>query len=63
MLAALKALPGCAGLDWKESFTSENPVPPDEGAPEKEIVTMGVEGLDPEAKAAGAMSNRRRGTR
>lgn len=45
MLAALRALPGCAGLEHKESLSEENPFLRMKVRLKKEIVTMGV-GLD-----------------
>ncbi len=47
VLAALRALPGCAELDWKESYTDENPFHRMKVRLKKEIVTMGVENIDP----------------
>ncbi|PQA86769.1 rhodanese-related sulfurtransferase [Hyphococcus luteus] len=41
-LRALKALPGCEGLDWKESYTDENPFLRMKVRLKKEIVTLGV---------------------
>ncbi|WP_428409211.1 rhodanese-related sulfurtransferase [Hyphococcus sp.] len=42
VLGALKALPGCDGLDWKESYTDENPFLRMKVRLKKEIVTLGV---------------------
>lgn len=47
VLAHLKSLPGCAEFDWKESYTDENPFLRMKVRLKKEIVTMGVEGIDP----------------
>ncbi len=41
-LGALKALPGCESLDWKESYTDENPFLRTKVRLKKEIVTLGV---------------------
>lgn len=43
MLAALRALPGCAGLEHKESVSRENPFLRMKVRLKKEIVTMGVD--------------------
>jgi UPF0176 protein len=48
VLAHLKSFPGCAGLEWKESYTGENPFYRMKARLKKEIVTMGVTGIDPE---------------
>ncbi len=48
VLAHLKTLPGCADLDWKESLTDDNPFHRMKVRLKKEIVAMGVEGLNPE---------------
>jgi UPF0176 protein len=48
MLAAFKALPGCASLDWKESLTDEQPFHRMKVRLKKEIVSMGVSGIAPE---------------
>ncbi len=42
VLTALKALPGCADLEWKESYTDENPFLRMKVRLKKEIVTLGV---------------------
>ncbi|MAW79471.1 MAG: hypothetical protein CMI63_04485 [Parvularcula sp.] len=42
VLCALNALPGCDGLDWKESYTDENPFLRMKVRLKKEIVTLGV---------------------
>ena len=46
-LAALRALPGCADLEHKESYASDNPFYRAKVRLKKEIVTMGVPGVDP----------------
>jgi len=48
VLSHLKTLPGCAKLDWKEALTDKNPFHRMKVRLKKEIVTMGVPGLDPE---------------
>lgn len=48
VLAHLKSLSDCADLDWKESYTDENPFLRMKVRLKKEIVTMGVEGIAPE---------------
>jgi len=49
VLAHLRALPGCAGLDWKESFAETQPFGRMKVRLKREIVTMGVPGVDPRA--------------
>ncbi len=49
VLAHLRALPGCAGLEWKESLAPEMPFGRMKVKLKREIVTMGVEGVDPRA--------------
>ncbi len=44
----IKSLPGCDGLEWKESYTDENPFHRIKVRLKKEIVTMGVTDIDPE---------------
>ncbi len=46
-LAALEQLPGCADLEWKESRAPEMPFFRLKVRLKKEIVTMGVPGVDP----------------
>jgi len=46
-LEALRALPGCAQLDWKDSHASAMPFLRLKVRLKKEIVTMGVPGTDP----------------
>ncbi|WP_420569160.1 rhodanese-related sulfurtransferase [Thalassovita sp.] len=50
MLAHIRALPGCADLDWKESTASEQPFPRMKVKLKKEIVTLGQPDVDPRAK-------------
>jgi UPF0176 protein len=45
--AALRALPGCADLDWKESSAEEMPFGRLKVRVKREIVTMGTPGVDP----------------
>ena len=47
MLDALRAVPGCALLEHKESYTDENPFYRLKVRLKKEIVTMGVPRVDP----------------
>lgn len=47
VLAEIRALPGCAELEWKESFASSMPFKRMKVRLKREIVTMGVEGIDP----------------
>ncbi len=49
-LAAIRALPGCADLEWKESTASEQPFGRLKVRLKKEIVTMGQPNVDPRAK-------------
>ncbi|MEZ5916590.1 MAG: hypothetical protein R3C40_03330 [Parvularculaceae bacterium] len=46
VLAALRALPGCADLEHKESRSPAQPFERMKVRLKKEIVTMGVDGLD-----------------
>ena len=50
MLAAIRALPGCADLDWKESTAETMPFSRMKVKLKAEIVTMGVPGTDPLAR-------------
>jgi UPF0176 protein len=52
VLDALRALPGCAELDYKESFADEQPFYRLKVRLKKEIVALGVPGVDPN-KAVG----------
>ncbi len=47
VLAHLKTFPGCAGLEWKESYTDDNPFLRMKVRLKKEIVTLGVDGIEP----------------
>lgn len=47
VLAHIRALPGCAGLEWKESHATEAPFGRLKVRLKKEIVSMGAPGLDP----------------
>ena len=46
-LAHIKALPGCAGLEWKEATAAEPPFGKMKVRLKKEIVTMGQPDVDP----------------
>ncbi len=48
VLAHLKTIPNCAILDWKESYTDDNPFYRMKVRLKKEIVTMGVTDIAPE---------------
>src|SRR3546814_11385802 len=47
LLAFLRADARLASLDWKESFSEDNPFLRTKVKLKKEIVTMGIEGVDP----------------
>jgi len=49
VLAHLRALPGCADLEWKESVAAAPPFGRMKVRLKREIVTMGVPGTDPRA--------------
>jgi len=49
-LAAIRALPGCEGLEWKESFAEAMPFGRMKVKLKREIVTMGQPGVDPLAR-------------
>ena len=49
VLAHVRAIPGCAGLTWKESAAATMPFGRIKVRIKREIVTMGVEGVDPAA--------------
>lgn len=49
MLAHIRALPGCAELEWKESTASEMPFGKMKVRLKREIVTMGQPDVDPRA--------------
>ncbi|RFU14456.1 rhodanese-related sulfurtransferase [Rhodobacteraceae bacterium W635] len=50
VLAHIRALPGCADLDWRESTASVPPFARMKVRLKREIVTMGVPGIDPRAR-------------
>ncbi|MBJ2152504.1 rhodanese-related sulfurtransferase [Paracoccus sp. IB05] len=56
VLAHLRALPGCAALDWKEAQSDEMPFGRMKVKLKREIVTMGVEGVDPRASVGHYLS-------
>ena len=47
VLGQIRQLPGCAELDWKESFAATMPFKRMKVRLKREIVSMGVEGIDP----------------
>ena len=49
-LAAIRALPGCEGLEWKESFAAKMPFGRMKVRLKREIVTMGQPDVDPLAR-------------
>jgi UPF0176 protein len=49
-LAAIRALPGCEALDWKESFANSMPFGRMKVRLKREIVTMGQPDVDPLAR-------------
>ncbi len=49
VLAHLRGLPGCAGLEWKESFAATMPFGRMKVKLKREIVTMGLPDVDPRA--------------
>lgn len=49
-LAKIRALPGCAGLEWKESFADSMPFGRMKVRLKREIVTMGQPDVDPLAR-------------
>ena len=49
-LAAIRALPGCDGLEWKESFANSMPFGRMKVKLKREIVTMGQPDVDPLAR-------------
>ena len=49
VLSHLRGLPGCAGLEWKESFAEAQPFGRMKVKLKREIVTMGVPNVDPRA--------------
>ena len=50
VLGHLRALPGCADLEWKESFSDKMPFGRMKVRLKREIVTMGVPDVDPKAR-------------
>jgi UPF0176 protein len=50
VLAHIRALPGCAGLDWKESSAAAQPFRRLKVRLKTEIVALGVPGTDPNAR-------------
>uniref|UniRef100_UPI003B51DCDC oxygen-dependent tRNA uridine(34) hydroxylase TrhO n=1 Tax=Roseovarius indicus TaxID=540747 RepID=UPI003B51DCDC len=50
VLAHIRALPGCADLEWKESTSDHQPFRRLKVRPKKEIVTMGQPDVDPKAR-------------
>ncbi len=50
VLAHIRALPGCADLEWKESFSESMPFGRMKVRLKREIVTMGVPDVDPRAR-------------
>jgi UPF0176 protein len=50
LLAHIRALPGCADLEWKESTAAEQPFARMKVKLKKEIVTLGQPDVDPRAK-------------
>ncbi len=50
VLAQIKALPGCADLEWKESWADEMPFGKMKVKLKQEIVTMGIADVDPKAR-------------
>ncbi|MBL9052207.1 MAG: rhodanese-related sulfurtransferase [Tabrizicola sp.] len=55
-LVAIRALPGCAGLEWKESFAEEMPFGRMKVKLKREIVTMGQPDVDPLARVGNYVS-------
>ena len=49
VLAHIRGLPGCAGLEWKESTSDSPPFGRLKVRLKKEIVALGVPGVDPKA--------------
>ncbi|MBL9046037.1 MAG: rhodanese-related sulfurtransferase [Tabrizicola sp.] len=56
VLVAIRALPGCAGLEWKESFAEEMPFGRMKVKLKREIVTMGQPDVDPLARVGNYVS-------
>ena len=55
-LAHIRALPGCADLEWKESYSAEMPFGRMKVRLKREIVTMGQPDVDPRAGTGHYMS-------
>jgi UPF0176 protein len=55
-LAAIRALPGCEGLEWKESFADSMPFGRMKVKLKREIVTMGQPDVDPLARVGNYVS-------
>ena len=49
VIAHIRALPGCSGLEWKEATAEKAPFPRMKARLKKEIVTMGQPDVDPTA--------------
>ena len=49
VLGHIRDIPGCADLEWKESFSDDKPFPRMKVRLKREIVTMGQPGVDPRA--------------
>lgn len=56
VLAHIRALPGCADLEWKESTAEEAPFPRLKVRLKREIVTMGQPDVDPRARVGSYVS-------
>lgn len=50
VLAHVRTLPGCADLEWKESYSTDMPFGRMKVKLKREIVTMGVPDVDPKAR-------------
>lgn len=57
-LAAIRALPGCEGLEWKESFADSMPFGRMKVKLKREIVTMGQPDVDPLARVGNYVAAR-----
>lgn len=55
-LSAIRALPGCEGLEWKESFAESMPFGRMKVKLKREIVTMGLPDVDPLARVGNYVS-------
>jgi UPF0176 protein len=58
VLAAVRALPGCEGLEWKESFADSMPFGRMKVKLKREIVTMGQPDVDPLARVGNYVAAR-----